>query len=285
MCRARHTGPATESDAVLAGAGERRFSDEATIPRRNSIAEKAERMRRFLEFVVEHTLSLPDEPLKEMVIGIELYALHQEFDPRISAVVRVDATRLRSKLREYYALEGAADRLIIDLPKGSYTPVFCESPTQPSVAPSPMGISTETAIAVLPFSNLSPEPEEYFSDGLTEEIIHALSSIEGIRVVARTSAFAFKHKNSDVREIGRALNVGFVLEGSVRKSGEELRVTVQLVSTTDGYQLWSRRYDQHIDNVFAVQDEIAREIVPKIHPPGAQITLKRTPGTFTADTT
>jgi TolB-like protein len=143
--------------------------------------------------------------------------------------------RLRVKLREYYASEGALDPLIIDVPKGSYTPVFCEAPAEPSA---------ECAIAVLPFSNLSPEPEEYFSDGLTEEIIHALSSIAGIRVVARTSAFAFKHKNSDVREVGRALNVGFVLEGSVRKSGEVLRVTVQLVNTTDGYQVWSRRYDQ-----------------------------------------
>jgi hypothetical protein len=86
---------------------------------------KAERLRRFLEFIVEHTLSSPSQPLKEMIIGSELYALHQEFDPRISSVVRVDATRLRSKLREYYASEGAVDRLIIDLPKGSYTPVFC----------------------------------------------------------------------------------------------------------------------------------------------------------------
>jgi serine/threonine-protein kinase len=213
--------------------------------------QKAERLRRFLEFVVEHTVSSPSEPLKEMIVGIELYAFDQKFDPRISAVVRVDATRLRAKLREYYASEGALDPLIIDVPKGSYTPVFSEAPSEPSA---------ESAIAVLPFSNLSPEPEEYFSDGLTEEIIHALSSIAGIRVVARTSAFAFKHNNSDVREIGRALNVGFVLEGSVRKSGEVLRVTVQLVNTTDGYQVWSRRYDQHIDDVFAVQGEIAGEI-------------------------
>jgi len=157
---------------------------------------KAERLRRFLEFIVEHTLSSPGELLKEMIVGIELYALHQEFDPRISAVVRVDANRLRAKLREYYASEGAVDQFIIDLPKGSYTPVFCEAPIKPNVAPPAMGTSTKSAIAVLPFSNLSPEPEEYFSDGLTEEIIHALSSIEGIRVVARTSAFAFKHKNT-----------------------------------------------------------------------------------------
>ena len=113
---------------------------------------------------------------------------------------------------------------------------------------------------VLPFSNLSPDPEAYFSDGLTEEIIHVLSSIRGLRVVARTSAFALKHRNADVREIGRALKVDFVLEGSVRKSGETLRVTVQLASTSDGYQLWSRRYERKLEDLFAVQDEIARAI-------------------------
>jgi eukaryotic-like serine/threonine-protein kinase len=113
---------------------------------------------------------------------------------------------------------------------------------------------------VLPFSNLSPDPEAYFSDGLTEEIIHALSSIRGLRVVARTSAFALKHRNADVPEIGRALNVGFVLEGSVRKSGNALRVTVQLASTSDGYQLWSRRYERRLEDLFAVQDEIALAI-------------------------
>ena len=220
-------------------------------------------MRRFLEFVVERTLNFPEEPLKEIIIGSELYASDGTFDPRLNAVVRVDATRLRAKLREYYASEGVADSLIIDLPKGSYTPVFqapsvrSNSEAEDAAAPE----QTRSSIAVLPFSNLSPEPGDYFSDGLTEEIIHALSSVEGIRVVARTSCFALKHRNADVREIGRALNVDLVLEGSVRLSGDELRVTVQLVNTGNGYQVWSRRYDRNVNDVFAVQDDIAREVV------------------------
>ncbi len=217
-------------------------------------------MRCFLEFVVEHTLSSPNEHLKEMIIGIELYAGHGEFDPRITSVVRVDASRVRTKLREYYLSEGAADPLIIDLPKGSYTPVFREASIQVDAPRLTTTSFTEPSIVVLPFSNLSPDPEAYFSDGLTEEIIHALSSIRGLRVVARTSAFALKHRNADVREIGRALNVGFVLEGSVRKSGNALRVTVQLASTSDGYQLWSRRYERRLEDLFAVQDEIALAI-------------------------
>jgi serine/threonine-protein kinase len=217
-------------------------------------------MRRFLKFVVEHSLSAPHEPLKEMIVGMTLYAGQGDFDPRTTAVVRVDATRLRAKLREYYWSEGTADSLVIDLPKGSYTPVFREASnhdTSPHSAATPV---PEPSVIVLPFSNLSPDPEAYFSDGLTEEIIHALSSIRGIRVVARTSSFALKHRNADVRDIGRLLNVDFVLEGGVRKSGEDLRVTVRLASTSDGYQLWSRRYNRKVEDLFAVQDEIAHAI-------------------------
>src|SRR5262249_8761552 len=103
------------------------------------------------------------------------------------------------------------------------------------------------AVAVLPFSNLSADPEnEYFSDGLTEDLITALSRLEGLRVVARTSAFQFKGKARDVREIGRQLSVGAVLEGSVRRAGEKVRVTAQLINVADGFQLWSERYDREM---------------------------------------
>ena len=220
-----------------------------------------ERLRRFLKFIVEQSLEVPNEPLKEIIIGRELYASDGDFDPRLSAVVRVDATRLRAKLREYYASEGTADLLTIDLRKGSYTPVFREAATHAGPGEDNWRERAAPSIAVLPFSNLSPQTGDYFSDGLTEEIIHALSSIEGIRVVARASSFAMKHRNADIREIGRALNVDLVLEGSVRISGEELRATVQLVNAGNGYQVWSRRYDRHLNDVFSVQDDIAHEIV------------------------
>lgn len=218
----------------------------------------AEKIRRFLEFTVEHAIDSPHESLKEIAIGNELYATSGDFDPRLSAVVRVDATRLRSKLREYYVTDGSNDALVIELPKGTYTPVF-RSSESPALPPAP--VRNNPSIAVLPFTNLSPDPGDYFSDGLTEEIIHALASVRGMRVVARTSSFALKHRNADVREVGKVLAVEFVLEGSVRKSADALRVTVRLVSTDDGYQLWSRRYERHIDDIFAVQDDIAREIV------------------------
>ncbi len=118
------------------------------------------------------------------------------------------------------------------------------------------------SIAVLPFADMSPEQDqEYFSDGIAEEIINALTKVEELRVAARTSAFAFKGKNLDIRKVGEQLRVGTVLEGSVRKAGKRLRVTAQLVDISDGYQLWSQRYDRQLDDVFAIQDEIAENIV------------------------
>jgi serine/threonine protein kinase/tetratricopeptide (TPR) repeat protein len=118
------------------------------------------------------------------------------------------------------------------------------------------------SIAVMSFSNLSADPEqEYFCDGVAEEIINALAHVERLRVVARTSSFAFKGRSEDVRQIGARLNVGAVLEGSVRKSGDRLRVNAQLIDVADGCHLWSERFDRRLEDVFAIQDEISLAIV------------------------
>jgi TolB-like protein len=116
--------------------------------------------------------------------------------------------------------------------------------------------------AVLPFEDLSPQRDQgYFSDGLTEELITSLSQVQGLRIAARTSSFQFKGRNADVREIGRKLDVTAVLEGSVRRSGNRLRVSTQLINAKDGYQLWSESYDRELADVFAVQEDVARSIV------------------------
>ena len=130
------------------------------------------------------------------------------------------------------------------------------SPTSPPDVPS---------IAVLPFANMSADPDqEYFCDGLTEELIDALARLEGLRVVARTSAFRFRGDAPDLREVGERLSVKTVLEGSVRKAGNRLRINAQLINTQDGYHIWSERYDRTMDDVFAVQDDIARTVVEKL---------------------
>lgn len=117
------------------------------------------------------------------------------------------------------------------------------------------------SIAVLPFLNLARDEDQYFADGLADEIITALSLLPGLRVTARTSSFAFRGKEQDIREIGRKLNARAVLEGSIRRSGGRLRVTAQLVDTSEGYHLWSERFERELTDVFAIQDDITRAIV------------------------
>ncbi|MEA3245065.1 MAG: protein kinase [Gemmatimonadota bacterium] len=126
-------------------------------------------------------------------------------------------------------------------------------------------VAPEKSIAVLPFANMSTDPEnEFFADGITEEILNALSQVAELRVAGRTSSFSFKGKNPDLKTVGEQLNVRHVLEGSVRRSGKRVRITAQLVDTTDGYHLWSDKYDREIEDVFAVQDEIASAIATKL---------------------
>ena len=118
------------------------------------------------------------------------------------------------------------------------------------------------SIAVLPFADMSAERENgYFTDGMAEEIINALTTIKALRVASRTSSFAFKATTEDIRQVGKKLDVATVLEGSVRKAGNKLRINAQLVNVADGYQLWSQRYDRDMEDVFAIQDEIAQNIV------------------------
>jgi serine/threonine-protein kinase len=124
------------------------------------------------------------------------------------------------------------------------------------------GDDSRTSIAVLPFANLSADKEnEYFGDGLAEEIINALTQVAGLRVIARTSAFVFRDKQEDVRRIAQQLGVANVLQGSVRKAGNRIRVTAQLITAADATQVWSSRYDREMIDVFAVQDEIAQSVV------------------------
>ena len=118
------------------------------------------------------------------------------------------------------------------------------------------------AIAVLPFANMSADPEnEYFSDGMTEEIINAIAKVPGLHVASRSSCFAFKGKQVDTREVGDKLGVGSILEGSVRKIGNKIRITAQLVNVENGYHLWSETYNRQLEDVFEIQEEIARAIV------------------------
>ncbi len=216
----------------------------------------SERLRRFLRFAVEHALAGETGRLKEYSLGVEVFDRQSDYDPRIDPIVRVEARRLRAKLRTYFAEEGVNDPLILSIPEGSYAPLF--SPRAEAKAAEP----EIPSIAVLPFANFSAEPrQDYFCDGITEEIINALAKVGGLRVVARTSAFQFKGKSEDIREIAARLNARYVVEGSVRKARASVRITAQLIDARDGYHLWSETYERKLAGVFAVQDEISWAIV------------------------
>jgi adenylate cyclase len=132
----------------------------------------------------------------------------------------------------------------------------------PATSSSAPAAAAPESVAILPFVDMSPErDQEYFCDGIAEEIINSLCCIRDLRIASRTSSFQFKGRAADVREIGRMLGVGAVLEGSVRKAGERVRITAQLVGTADGYHLWSESYDRDLSDVFAIQTEIAQKMV------------------------
>jgi serine/threonine protein kinase/Tfp pilus assembly protein PilF len=168
-------------------------------------------------------------------------------------------------LRYQHASEMRADlqRLKRDADSAK-SPSEAQSEVPQAITPTPVGAKHQS-IVVLPFTNMSSDPEnEFFADGITEEIINALAQIEGLRVVARTSAFSFKGKNVDLRTVGECLNVTTVLEGSVRKSGNRLRIMAQLINVADGYHIWSERCDRELQDIFEVQDEIAKTIAERL---------------------
>jgi len=178
----------------------------------------------------------------------ELQRLKRDFESRNSATGYTTTTSARKVNGELH-LTGLQD-------------VSLRGPVAPGA-----GISSKAghSIAVLPFANLSGSPDsDYFSDGLAEELIGALAVVPGLRVAARTSSFYFRGAGLDIREIGRDLNVGSILEGSVRKSGTQLRIAVQLINVMDGFVLWSRKYDREMADVLDIQDEIAKAVVPEI---------------------
>jgi len=176
---------------------------------------------------------------------------------------------IRSSIPE--SVEKAVTKAMAIEPSGRYSTAaqFAQAlasgslvtPTDTASLPQTV-VSAAKSVAVLPFTNMSADPDnEYFTDGMAEEIINALNKVQSLRVAARTSSFAFKGKNEDVGDIGRKLKVSTVLEGSVRKMGNRLRITAQLVNVADGYHLWSERYDREMEDVFAIQDDISQAIV------------------------
>jgi len=310
---------------------------------------QSRRRQRFLEYIVSETLAGRSERLKGYAIALSVFDRPETFDPVVDPIVRIEAARLREKLRDYYDTEGLGDPIRIDLIKGSYAPhiEFRHTPQPEPRAPAskaeipvakppelhpdaeqaltgsvdaqvspahswlkralrrqsaaaavalilallaagawlardhwgpapqkaaegptsvaPTSATKGPAIAVLPFVNLSGDPkQDYFSDGLTEDIMTELARARDLSVLARNTTFQFKGKAVDVMKLGRELGVRYVLEGSVRRIDDRLRVTAQLIDAETGAHVWADRFDREMADVLLVQDEIVSQIVGKV---------------------
>ena len=232
---------------------------------------QSQRRQRFLEYLVNETLAGRGERLKGYNVALEVFDRPETFDPTVDPLVRIEAARLREKLREYYGTDGQGDPIHIDLPKGTYTPqIEFRHEGAPRIArrrapPTQEVSSTVPAVAVLPFDDLSADQNlGYLGDGVAEDIITALSRFPDLAVVARTSSFAYKGKAVDIRQVGKELGVDYVVEGSVRKDGDKLRIVSQLIDTKNGEHLWAERFDRTGTNPWALQDEVTGMIVSAI---------------------
>src|SRR5262245_35673662 len=251
-----------------------------------------DRLSRFLRFVVERHLEGRDNELKESLIAIEAFGRPPDYDPKRDPIVRAEASRLRARLSEYYLAQGKDDAVVIELPKGGYVPVV-RSAERTDKPAAPEGSKRRTwwvsvgaalallvvvlasvgwwrlhpqnapvPIAVLPLLNLNQDPAyDYFADGLTGELIRNLSIIDGLTVRSETSSFTFKGKPQKARDVGKQLEADYIVEGSVLRSGQQLRINVDLVRASDDFPIWSGRYDRELTDVFAIQDEISRGVV------------------------
>ncbi|MGJ5814400.1 TPR end-of-group domain-containing protein [Paludibaculum fermentans] len=251
----------------------------------------AARLQQFLVFVVEQKLNGATS-VKETEVAMQVFRRPSTFDPSGDSVVRVAASNLRSRLRDYYLGTGANDPLRIEIAKGNYLPAFRTQPEGRATRRlwKPIALAAcvllvvlaavwwryssstgrhTASIAVLPFLNLSNNPETgYLADGFVEELTTTLAQVEGLKVVARSSAFQFKGRSPEIRSAGRQLGVETILEGSLRTVGRHIRVSAQLISVADGFHLWSRTWEADAGNLIGVQDDLARQVAAQLGLPG-----------------
>jgi len=217
-------------------------------------------LQNFLTYLVESALRKDDGALKESVIGVEVFHRAPGYDTKADPIVRVQANRLRTKLERYYATEGAQDLFCISLPSGAYVPVI----ERRAFDPKPVAGSTPakpTRLLVLPLTNLTGGRErEFFSDGLTEELIQRLSSAPGLQVLARTTAMALRGKAHDVARLHEKFAVDAVIEGGVRQTQNRVNVNLRLIAAKDGGCIWSGQFERQLENATQLADDVAATV-------------------------
>jgi TolB-like protein/Tfp pilus assembly protein PilF len=229
---------------------------------RRILASKAfrqvDRLQSFLSFIVEEMLAARGDKLKEFLIGVEVFGKESSFDPRMDPLVRVQARRLRTRLVRYYREEGQNDEIVIDLPKGGYEPVFQRREASAMKRTVSAALISRNTILVRPFDDDSAARDlAYFCNGLKQEIIHALSGMENVRVAASQHV----HDSSDP---SGQMNVAMIVTGSVRKSRDTLRITSSLIDSTSNCYLWSEVINRGLQDELHVQEEVAQRILKKL---------------------
>ena len=229
----------------------------------------------FLRFVVEKTLSGCAQEIKGYTVATEVFGRKADFDAGKDTIVRIQGGRLRRALERYYLTIGGQDPIRIDIPKGAYVPTFH------LVARAETGVDASTvaqdeavlspppgpSVAVLPLLNLTGDrKQEFFADGLAEEITNELARYQDLRVIAFQSTLRWRGAKFDAREVGRDLHIRFFLEGSIRKEATLIKITVRLVDTVNGMQVWGDQYQRQLkpDKLIALQEEIAQNVAGKI---------------------
>jgi TolB-like protein len=254
---------------------------------------QAQRRQRFLEYIVNEVLAGHGDRLKGYNIAQAVFDRAETFDSNIDPIVRLEAGRLRDRLREYYESDGQGDPIRISLPKGTYTP-HIEFRRAPTLDPRPVraaptkqlgmlvaavlliiaaglwglqywtsgpSLPDKPSVAVLPFENIGADPKwDRLADGMTDDVITDLSHSKDLVVIARNSTELYKGKPIDLRQIGRDLNVKYALQGSIQSMGDQIRVNAQLIEVASGGHVWSERYDRPAEDLFVVQNDVTQRI-------------------------
>ena len=249
--------------------------DELTLVLQSPLFAQSDRLSRFLQFAVEHALSGTQDVLKEYVIGVEVYDRRPPYHPSQDSIVRTEARRLRSKLKEYYESEGKDDPIFIYFRPGSYVPVFRSKVALDSdpVAPTSEdnGFLIEGAgvsIAVIPFLDLSGGSLSFAcAQGITDELVHKLMMTEGLRVIAASSLAKLDSQAYDLQALVEKLGVQIVFEGTVREEGTRVRITSRVVKS-DGFQIWSQRFEAEAEtsSLFTLQEQVASALLSRVAP-------------------
>src|SRR4051812_41717458 len=244
----RSSGPAAANQILIDEAVKEHLDRVLASP----TFQQGDRLKRFLKFIVCEAVAGRRHELKEYVIGVQVFGKEEAFDPRTDPIVRVQARRLRAKLVRYYREEGRADETVIELPKGGYAPVFKQRDTLVLIKRSvAAALVSRNTVAIVPFADHSGERDlEYFCRGMRDEIVHHLTRFPSLRILA----------SDDARALDDKTDAAMIINGSVRRSGDRLRITAQLVDGATGCYIWSESVDATLLDLFPAQERVAQAI-------------------------